>query len=61
MADDHDRSVLRQMLDSIKFWRRHNWRMSINGRDETDSWIGDQLSRARNLWRVISARESRNA
>ena len=52
-----DRSVLRQMLDDVRFWRAHNWRMRNNDEDVTDSWISNKLSRARHLWRVITARE----
>jgi hypothetical protein len=56
-----DRGILRQMLDDVRFWRTNNWRMSENGTDVTDSWIADKLSRARHLWRVITAREARES
>jgi hypothetical protein len=56
-----DRDTLRQMLDDIRFWRLGRWRFSENDVDKTDELIADKLSRARRLWRVITARESGNS
>jgi hypothetical protein len=54
---DVERSVLRDMLSDIKFWGSKGRSIKVNDDDVTDSWVSDQLRRARHLWGFISARE----
>lgn len=56
-----DRSTLRQMLNDIKFWRLSGWKLYENDQDITESWLSDKTRRARHLWRVVTAREHRDA
>jgi hypothetical protein len=52
-----DRKWIREELDAIKWHRRLGTRFFFNHEDNTDTWIADRLSRARDLLRVTRARE----
>lgn len=58
---DHYRKIHARMLDDIKQWRKHGWRVSMNGADVTEERLTDLKNRADDLAKVIGAHEKRNS
>jgi hypothetical protein len=48
------------MLDDVKHWRSHGWRLHENNQDITEQWLREQEHRAADLARIIADYEKRN-
>jgi hypothetical protein len=56
----HYRERRVQMLDDVKHWRSHGWRLHENNKDITEQWLSEQERRAADLARIIADYEKRN-
>ena len=49
----HYRERRAQMLDDVKHWRSHGWRLHENNKDITEQWLTEQERRATDLAGII--------
>ena len=56
----HCRERRAQMLDDVKHWRSHGWRLRQDNKDITEQWLSEQERRAAELTEIIADYEKRN-